>query len=394
MGYHSAVVKQIIRWPMNDTGNMEIATESTGRVTFRPSKMEIRLIAPLAPPAPLVGAAANGDIDPQASYRIVPFEPNARGQAIGLAAGGVAGLERVADADSQFWHFTPLGQGLVRIHSDRQGRPWSLAGVPGDSPQMAPTAHTLDQLWQLTPVPRDPGWFMLTNLAPANNPMALTLQAGGELALTRSTWNDAQLWRLARVDVPLPPIFGQYRFVSREVRPNPALAPAKVDLANNHSKDLWVLLVDRQRPNANTKLKLPAGQVTAVTLERDAGGTLVEIYERVLPNGVVEREEFATEIPPAVRYDLSVYELIVQSVAIDRTVKGGKVEDVQYAPKSVGWFELPPGPALTDGTIDVYPAAVEQANPGQVRRIDPAQWQAKPAAVDPVEALLKKYEKK
>ena len=392
VGYHSAVVKQIIRWPVADSGAMQLATESTGRVTFRPSQMEVRPLAP--PPAAPAAAAPNTDIDPQAGYRIVPFLTAARGQAVALDVGGMATMQRVADVESQFWHFTTLGRGVVRIHSDRQGRPWSLAGVPGDAPRMAPTADTLDQLWQIIAVPRDPGWFVLTSLVPANTPMALTLQPDGELALTRSTWNDAQLWRLVRLDVPLPPIFGQYRFVSREIRPNDSLAPAKIELLNSHSKELWILLVDRQRPNTNAKVKIPAEEKKEITLEREPGGVLVEIYERVLPNGLVEREEFVTELPPAVRYDLSVYELIVQSVAIDRTVKGGKIEDVQHAPKSVGWFELPAGPGLKDGSIDVYPAAAEQENPGQVRRIDPAQWQAKPAAIDPVESVLKKFEKK
>jgi hypothetical protein len=398
VGYHSAVVKQIIRWPVADAGAMQIATESAGRITFRPSQMEVRALAPPPPPVGVPPAAGlNADVDAQASYRLVPFIAGARGQAMTLDAAGMATMQPVADFESQYWHFTVLGQGVVRIHSDRQGRPWSLAGVPGDAPRMKATADTRDQLWQITALPRDPGWFVLTSLVPAHTPMALTLQPGGELALTRSTWSDAQVWRFVRVDVPLPPIFAQYRFVTREVRPNPPLAPAKIDLVNSHTRELWVLLVDRRGSNANGKngkLKIRPGEKSQVTLERDPGGMLVEIYERVRANGQVEREEFETEIPPSNRYDLSVYELIVQSIAIDRTVKGGKIEDVQYSPKSIGWFELPAGPALMDGEIDVYSAASDQENPGQVRPINVEQWQPKPAAADPVESLLKKYEKK
>ena len=388
LAYRSTTARQIIRWPTNDTGAMQIAAESVGRVTFRPSQMEIRALAPPMMAVPML------DIDPRASYRLVPFAAAAREQAIAVTAAGVVTMHAVADVESQLWHFTPLGQGLVRIHSDAHGRPRSIAGVINDAPRLAPTADTLDQLWQFTAVPRDPGWFVLTNLAPAPAPLALTLQPGGRLVLNQCNWSDAQLWRMVRVDVPLPAIFGQYQFVSREVRANAELAPANIDLVNSHTRELWILLADRQRPQSNRRLKIAAGETTKVTLERDAGGSLVEIYERILPNGLVEREEFVTELPPRVRYDSSVYELTVQSIAIDRTVKGGKVEDVQYAPKSVGWFELPPGPALQDGTVDVYPAAVEQANPGQVRRIDPTQWQPKTDRPDPVESLLKKYEKK
>jgi hypothetical protein len=210
-------------------------------------------------------------------------------------------------------------------------------------------------------------------------------------------WGFGCGWRLEKIRIGLPPIFADYRFVSREVRPNPALPPAQVELTNSNTKELWVLVVDRLQGNGGLRVKLPPGKSTSVSLERDSGATLVEVFERGLPSGLVQRDELVTVLPPSPRYDASVYELIVQSVAIDGTVrggKGGKLEDVQHAPRSVGWFELPPGDLLPDGLLDAYAAAKAQQNPGQVRRIDPQQWQPGPTVADPVESLLNKFRPK
>jgi hypothetical protein len=84
----------------------------------------------------------------------------------------------------------------------------------------------------------------------------------------------------------------------------------------------------------------------------------------------------------------------VQSIAIDRTVPGGKVENVNYSPKSVGWFELAPGPEIESGTLDVFQTADRQKNAGAVRRIDPSEWQPQARPADPVESLLDEFGKR
>jgi hypothetical protein len=298
-----------------------------------------------------------------------------------------------ADDDSQAWRLTPLASGVFRIHNDSQGRRWSLAGQPANSPSLKPTSNSPDQLWQLIPAPGNPEDMLLANLGTGVPHQVLTWSAGSGFSMQPRTWSSGQLWRLARWQRRLPPVFAGYQFISREVQPNPPQPPANVELRNSHSKELWVLLVDRAMANGGQRLKIPPGQSAKVSLERDTGATLVEIYERGNPFGGVSREEFVTPLPPAPRYDLTVYEVIVQSISIDSTVPGGKLDDVQYAPRSLGWFELPPADLLKDGPLDVYEIAKAQQNPGQVRRIDPAQWKSTSPPADPVEELLKKYQR-
>lgn len=388
VGYYSAAAKQIIRWPASDRGTLLIATDRGGTLTFRSSLMEIHpIVDQAAPVRPL-------ELDANAPYRIAPFGPQNRTMAVGINAAERMALVPIAVSESQLWHFTPLGNGYYRIHSDMHGRHRSLAGMPDGSLVMDETGNSLNQFWHFAPVWKAPGFFVLANATAAVNPPSLTILAGGALGLEKCMWSDSQLWQFVPVEAPLPPVFDEYRFRSREIRPKQDLAAAELEFLNSHDKEIWVAIADRLAPGSSRQLKIAPGEISVVSLERDPGGMLVEVYERVLPGGFIEREEFVTDLPPATRYDVSVYEVIVQSIAIDATVKGGRVEDVQYAPKSVGWFELAAGPALEDGVIDAYAVAKSQRNPGMVRRIDPSEWNPKPAAKDPVESLLEKYQKK
>jgi len=135
----------------------------------------------------------------------------------------------------------------------------------------------------------------------------------------------------------------------------------------------------------------PAGQVT-VPFDRDAGATLVETYEIRGPSGVWDRQQYVTEIPPAAIYDLSVYEEILQSIAIDRTgTSPNPVEDVNYQPKSVGWLPLPAGTGLPDtGQIDVFAEAQAAKNPGAVRRMNPQSLEKPSRGADPLESILER----
>jgi len=166
-------------------------------------------------------------------------------------------------------------------------------------------------------------------------------------------------------------------------------------MANRHDKELWVLVADVRDPAASIHLKIPPAESRTVQLDRDPGATLTEIYEVMRPNGVLRREEIVTELPPEPYYDVSVYELFLQSIAIDRTAKGGgRIEDANYSPKSVGWFVPPPGQMLKSGRTDIYQTAKRHKNPGEVRRIDPKQWKTEPKAKDPLEKLRDDLERK
>ncbi|HIF31135.1 MAG TPA: hypothetical protein EYG57_10470 [Planctomycetes bacterium] len=152
------------------------------------------------------------------------------------------------------------------------------------------------------------------------------------------------------------------------MRPRAPLSDGLVELRNQHQRDLWVLIVPEGNERAAVRLKIPRGETRKLSLHRDAGASIVEIHEVFSRTGY-RREEVATQLPPRSLYDISVYEVIVQSVAIDRTVPGGKIEDVQYAPKSLGWFELPPLGEQTN--IDVYEQATAMKNTGVVKKDRP-----------------------
>ncbi|MGE0761334.1 MAG: hypothetical protein AB7F89_26705 [Pirellulaceae bacterium] len=385
VGYRSVSARQVIRWPVSGRGRMQLATDMPGApVTFRASQMEIVPRAAAGPPRGV-------DVTAQTAYRLVPTAPAAPAGSLSVTDERRLALRSRTAPAAQVWRFTPLGGGLVRLHSDAWGPEWSLAGHPEDAPRLERTSDALDQLWRIVPAPGGAGEVGLVNVG--MEPGVLAYHDTGHLAVKPRGWGVGYNWRLTVVSAALPPQYTQYRFVTQEVRPRPALAPAKVELRNQHAKELWVLLYDRLRTSGEV-IKIPPAMAVTTALERDAGATIVEIYERVLPNGVVRREEIVSQVPAATRYDLSVYEVIAQSVAIDRTVPGGKLEDVQYAPRSIGWFELPPGEQLGDDTIDVYAAANAQQNPGQVRRLDPKAWQAAPKAADPVESLLEQFQRK
>ncbi len=209
----------------------------------------------------------------------------------------------------------------------------------------------------------------------------------GQLALQPITYAPTQWW----VPLPAPTLLNYepfWRTVSQEVHPNAALPPAQVDLVNSHRNALLVLLADQRAGGQTQQLRIEAGKSIGVTLDRDAGSTIVETYEIRSPSGVWERQQFTTAIPPRVIYDLSVYEEFLQSIAIDRTGKSpNPIEDVNYMPKSVGWIQIPPGAATPRiSSLDVMSQARAANNPGAVRRMDVRQFEQEPES--PTEAIL------
>jgi len=196
---------------------------------------------------------------------------------------------------------------------------------------------------------------------------------------------------------PGPPLLGQPlrpRLVGRKIAPGRPLEPVRVEFANSHEEELWLLVTDFRDPAHPRRLKIPPDSAAAVKLDRDPGIKIVEVWEIPTPRGVVV-EERVVELPSRRLYDVCVYELFIQSIAIDRTPRGqGKIEEVNYSPKSVGAFPLPAGEQLQGGTIDAYAAAKAQRNPGGVRRIDPKAWQpTQDGKQDPIKRILENAQK-
>jgi hypothetical protein len=202
-------------------------------------------------------------------------------------------------------------------------------------------------------------------------------------------------WRA--IDMPPPAVAVvdlRPRLISKQVVAQQPLEPATVEFENTHDEELWVLVSDLRDERASLELKIPAGQSRTVQLDRDAGGMVVETWEVPLRSGEVVLERREEPIPAEQLYSVSVYELFVQSIALDATQKGRqKIEDINYSPKSVGAFPVPAGAALQDETLDVYKVAKRQKNPGGVRPIDPADWRVDTRPeTDPIKRILKQHQ--
>ena len=177
------------------------------------------------------------------------------------------------------------------------------------------------------------------------------------------------------------------RLISKEVIPNPPLEPVTLEMSNSHTEEIWVLVADLRTPAQGRKFKIPAGKSASVKLDRDSGSTIVEQWEIMTPRGATIEERVA-EVPPQQLYDISVYELFVQSVSIDRTQAGrGRVDNVNRVPKSVGLINVPGGAEFKGGKTQIYKHA-KGRNPGAVRKIDPANWRDSVPQDDALRGLL------
>lgn len=181
-----------------------------------------------------------------------------------------------------------------------------------------------------------------------------------------------------------------WRSVQSEIRPNPRIRPAEVEMMNTHQNPLTILVADQRQNPAVQILRIEANNSARITVERDTGATLVETVEVLSPLGDWSRQDFVTQIPPSRSIDLSVYEEFLQSIAIDRTGKSpNRIEDINYAPRSVGLVLLSAGSELPErSSIDIYSLAVAANNPGAVRRLNPEPKEKK--GLDPIESILER----
>lgn len=295
-------------------------------------------------------------------------------------------MQPAAVARNADWLVVPATRGFVRLQSYDRGRLAVLAAASNRTLILEPISQDIRQLWQVAPCAQVPGRFVFESAAFRG--FALSGGIGNNLGLQPMAFLPHQMW-LPIVPPGIVPLEPFWRNVTSEVRPNPPLEPAQLELANSHRYALIVLIGDRRTGKAVTQVRVEPNSHTTVALDRDAGATLIETIEIRSPSGVWEQRQLATPIPPAMLYDLSVYEEFLQSIAIDRTgTSPNPIEDVNYVPKSVGWLPVPPGDLLPAvSRMDIYPLAQAAKNPGAVRRFDPKSFDKKPNT-DPLESIL------
>ena len=263
------------------------------------------------------------------------------------------------------WVVSPLGNSLAHVNWVQNNQSYALgASNPRQPLRFQNTNSSLDQLWRFQRFPGYSNQYLLESLqypgycaTYGNN--GFSLQPIGFLP-TQQFWFDA---------VPqfqLPPVS---QTLSQQVIANPALPPSQVTLTNPARDSAMVVLADLRDPAAAQQITLASGGSHSVTLDRDAGSQIVETFAVASPGGQWNQQQRVYQIPPVPLYDISVYEIFLQSIAIDRTgTSPNPIEDINYQPRSIGIFQVPPGDALpVQATIDVVSTANRSGNPGGVR---------------------------
>jgi hypothetical protein len=458
IAFSSREAQQVIRWPRSNTGSMQIGTLQQGQIQFTPSKMLIQSLGnsgsgrgelilppgntnrPLSPsdafainpiPNATIGQSNAGPLGlPTMTPLHLGIGPGGSRQYLSFGAGNTFGLLNGASDVSSAWYVAPAGNDMVRIQqraldgwqaiglstgqSDMDWNAWrrqrmrspsrpgmgsfgtgsnSFTGARGPMGNLAlgmyPLGGGSDQLWRI--VPYAGGYCFENVLLPG---YGLTCSGNGALFLKPIVYDPWQIW------FPLQPVMSlpvpQYRTVQQQFVANPPLPPINITLLNTHQDELLILFADHRNSRNPTKIRIPVGKGEPIQIQRDAGGSIVETVEIADALGNWSQQQYTTPVPPSVLYDLSVYEIFLQSIAIDRTGKSpNPVEDTNYQPRSIGYFLIPPGSEMQpDMVIDVYQTAVEAGNAGAVRRLNERDLKgdANSNTKDPLKELLQQFQ--
>ncbi|WP_182866712.1 hypothetical protein [Stieleria mannarensis] len=162
-----------------------------------------------------------------------------------------------------------------------------------------------------------------------------------------------------------PPL--QSIVIDSNVIPRKPLPPVTATLLNSARREVRVTVIDRVAADQSKRIRIAPGASEPLVVQRDAGADLVRHVLTYAPDGSQITREVSTSIAPSPRYELTVHEWRLQSVAIDRTGKSPNViEDSNFQGRGLGRFEIPPGDQFTGGTLDVVRIALQAGNQGTV----------------------------
>jgi len=429
LGYSSRQAQQVIRWPATNSGRMQIGSLQNGQIQFAWSKMTVTnsqqpspgvLNTDVLPPgfdarsnSRIRSGIANNqqpgtlqNLPNMTAMHLSVGNPNDR-QFLGLRGSDQFGFSNQASGAESAWYITPVSDNVVRLQQRHQNQ-WLAIGL-GNAPDnftrsnsrrsnvpfpisLLPIHNGADQLWRIQNIQGIGGYCFESVLYPG---MGLTCIQNQGLSLQSITYDPWQIWWPQTPTFALPQ--PQFRTVQHQVVPNAQLRPISARIVNSHSDTMIVLVADRRHSQSIQKLRIPAGGSERIQLDRDPGASIVETVETMDSFGNWNQQQFNTAIPPTVLYDMSVYEEFLQSIAIDRTGKSpNPIEDINYQPRSIGFFLVPPGNELPENAdIDAYRIAEDAHNPGAVRRLNPRDLQkANSTPVnDPLKELLNKFQK-
>lgn len=262
------------------------------------------------------------------------------------------------------WVVTPLNNSLARIDWCIGNDFYGLQAVGVNQPLQCFVGNTMpSQLWRLQRFPGYSKNFLLESLMYPG--YCATFYQDNLFLMPIEFAPAQQFWFDRPPSLVLPPVF---RNTTQRIEPNPPLPPAQVHLINQSQEKLIAVVAELQNPANPLEVEIPAGGKTTIEVQRDAGSTIYETYQVSVGGNWTQRQR-TYEIPPATLYDVSIYEVFLQSIAIDRTgTSPNAIEDVNYQPRSIGMFQIPPGNQIPElAAIDVMDGARKSNNPGGVR---------------------------
>jgi hypothetical protein len=297
-------------------------------------------------------------------------------------------MQPLRPSSAQFWTLSPVSPDTFRVQLFEAGVLWSLSVDPNTGQVgFQRSAQTFEQLWRITPARSRPGAIRLESYAFPGN--FLAGDANSTVNLQSWSRSPSQLWYFDTAPPPPTIVVPLQKLVHQSTKENPPLEPVVARFENSNRNELLIRIGDLRTGSSND-ISIPAGGHRDVEIQRHAGATFIERYEVLGPTGVILSQEFTTQVPPTILYDVSVYEKFLQSIAIDRTGKSpNPIEDINYQPKSVGYFVIPPGDQFRGGNVDVFRLAKQANNPGGVRRIDPNTFNQPDERSDPLEDVLR-----
>ena len=163
------------------------------------------------------------------------------------------------------------------------------------------------------------------------------------------------------------------QLISREFIPNPVLSHASVTLINSSDDPLLVQIVDLFDPRQPAEEKIPARGQLEVSLARESGGTLEEVFLIPSPGGVLVEQTDSHPIPAEQRFtlvlwsDKETYKVLPFKKARKGAPKSVTEGFSRRSQISLGVIPVAPGELLHDGELlDLVQIAKQLNNPGAV----------------------------
>ncbi len=163
------------------------------------------------------------------------------------------------------------------------------------------------------------------------------------------------------------------QMVSRQFIPNAELPPARVLLANSGTDPLLVQIVDLFVPRQPPEETIPPGGQIEITLQRESGGFLEEVFLIPGPGGTLIEQTDRHPIPPDQRFTLALWsDRETYKVLPFKDARKGAPKTVtegfsRRSQVSLGVIPIPPGELLQDGEqLDLIQIAKRLKNPGAV----------------------------